>query len=467
MNKPTQLEQFREQVYQSLEKSADAIMELLDALSSQTTARSVAELSLEASFRREYSSVYAAIDSFFQATSPKQAAVERRAKEQAVLRLVAEHLPPPAQQPYWLFGVDTTSVPRRFARTLEDRSFVYQPNTLKGNKPVTIGHRYSLIAQLPEKKEQGAAPWIVPLVMRRISTQEKESSVGAEQLKMLMEDERLPWQGDLSVQVVDSRYSTPEYLQSAAAYANLVTIVRVRSNRTFYRQPPGQRRPGRPPWYGEAFKLGDPASWHEPDEVIELPYTSQRGRSYTIRIASWEDMLMRGKKDIPMHRQPFTLVRITWLDANGQAIHKRPMWLIVLGARRQVLSLAQIREAYAQRYDLEHFFRFGKQRLLLTSYQTPDVEHEENWWQIVGLAYTQLWLARSLVEQFPRPWERYLPQSKTRLASPSAAQRGFGRIIRQLGTPTHPPKLRGYSPGRATGVRLRPRERAPVVKRTA
>lgn len=470
MNNQSQLEQFREQVYQSLEKSADAILDLLDALSGQTGARSVAELSLEASFRREYSSVYAAIDDFFQATSAEQAARERREKEREVLRMIAEYMPPPAQQPYWLFGIDTTSAPRRFASTLADRGFVYQSNALTGNKPVTIGHRYSLMAQLPEKKEQGDPPWIVPLVMRRVSTQEKESRVGAEQLKMLLEDEHLPWHGDLSVQVVDSRYSTPEYLQSAAAYDNLVTIVRVRSNRTFYRQPPvleGKRPPGHPLWYGEAFKLDDPRSWPEPDAVIELPYTSQRGRSYTIRMESWDEMLMRGQQDIPMHSHPFTLVQITWLDADGQAIHQRPMWLIVLGERRQELSLAQIRQAYAQRYDLEHFFRFGKQRLLLTGYQTPDVEHEENWWQIVQLAYLQLWLARFLVEQIPRPWERYLPQFKTGLASPSVAQRGFGRIIRQFGTPAQPPKPRGYSPGRVKGVRLRPRERAPVVKKTA
>ncbi len=50
-----------------------------------------------------------------------------------------------------------------------------------------------------------------------------------------------------------------------------------------------------------------------------------------------------------------------------------------MGQRDQELSLLEVHQAYRQRCDLEHFFRFGKQKLLLASDQTPDVEHEENW----------------------------------------------------------------------------------------
>ena len=123
-------------------------------------------------------------------------------------------------------------------------------------------------------------------------------------------------------------------------------------------------------------------------------------------------------------------------------------------------------EAYGQRYDVEHYFRFGKQRLLMAAYQTPDVEHEENWMQIAALTYTQLWLARDLAEALLRPWERYLPEAKGReTASPSTVQRDFGRIIRQIGTPAEPPKPRGKSPGRAKWERQQPRKRHPVIKK--
>jgi hypothetical protein len=96
------------------------------------------------------------------------------------------------------------------------------------------------------------------------------------------------------------------------------------------------------------------------------------------------------------------------------------------------LSLQESWEAYQRRYDVEHFFRSGKQRLLMAAYQTPDVQHEENWWQLAQLAYVQLWLARCLAEAMLRPWERYLPrfQTESQEYSPSMVQRDFGRIIR-------------------------------------
>jgi IS4 transposase len=44
------------------------------------------------------------------------------------------------------------------------------------------------------------------------------------------------------------------------------------------------------------------------------------------------------------------------------------MWLIVIGSRRDELSLVDCYQSYRQRYDMEYLFRFGKQRLLMTSY---------------------------------------------------------------------------------------------------
>ncbi|BDI15156.1 hypothetical protein ANSO36C_09580 [Nostoc cf. commune SO-36] len=47
----------------------------------------------------------------------------------------------------------------------------------------------------------------------------------------------------------------------------------------------------------------------------------------------------------------------------------------------------------------------------MTEFQTPDVKHEENWIQLVILAYVQLWAAKQLATHLPRPWERYLEQN--------------------------------------------------------
>ncbi len=463
----TPIEQFREQVYQSFTQCADALMDLIDALCSQTTARSVAELSLEACFHRTYSSVYAAIDRFFEAMEPEKAEQERQEKAARLQQIIAEQIPPPEKAGYWLFVTDATPAPRQFADTLADRTYVYAPNAVAGNKPVTIGHQYVVSSHLPEREDEDP-PWAVPLVARRISSEEKEVEAGIEVLHMLMNDEALPWHDAWSVHVADSRYSTPEYLSVAGTYENLVTISRFRSDRTVYRQPePEACNTGRghPTWFGEAFRLPDPTTWHEPDEVLELPYPAYRGRAQTMRLQAWRNMLMRGKKDCPMHKYPFTLVRIQVLDAEGTPVFK-PWWLIISGGRRAELTLEQAYSAYDRRSDQEHFFRFAKQRLLLTRYQTSDLRREENWWHIVLLAYVQLWLARSLAEILPRPWERYLPRFQSDgPASPSIVQRDFTRIIRHLGTPAAAPKPRGYSPGRPLGTRLPPRVRSPVIKK--
>jgi hypothetical protein len=112
---------------------------------------------------------------------------------------------------------------------------------------------------------------------------------------------------------------------------------------------------------------------------------------------------------------------------------------------------------------LEHFFRFGKQHLLLANFQTPEAEREESWWQLAHIAYAQLWLARDVVVALPRPWERNLPSMRTGQVSPSLVQRDFGRIIRQIGTEAQPPKVRGISAGRRLGTHLPPRPRQKVV----
>ena len=86
---------------------------------------------------------------------------------------------------------------------------------------------------------------------------------------------------------------------------------------------------------------------------------------------------MRGGKKLPMHQHPFTLVKIRLYNQIGKALFQKPLWLIVMGDRRMELSLLDIYQADLQRYDLEHFFRFGKQKLLLDKFQIPDDEHEE------------------------------------------------------------------------------------------
>jgi len=459
MEKPQALTQFRQQVYQNFNKRADTLMDLLDALCSHDRARHVVELTLEAAFRRHYTALYDAI-------------AEYRPRKGELARLAAKHLPAPRRRSYWLIGVDVTSQPREYAYTLAERQWVYKPGVLKNNKPVTLGHQYSTAALLPEKDAEAPVPWVVPLSCKRVPADKRKFEVGADQVDALLSDPQLPFHHQLVVEVADSDYARAEYLAARRKHPNLVTIVRSRGNRVFFRQDErsAAETGGAPGHYGTAFRLKDPDSWHPADEPLTLPYVSRRGKSYTVRIQAWHNMLMRGKNKpvrLRMHRYPFTLVRIVLLDEEGEPVFKRPLWLLVFGERRHELGLQAIYEAYTQRSDLEHFFRFGKQKLLLDKFQTPEVEREERWWHLVHLAYLHLWVAREAAVSTPRPWEKYLPHFKQGKATPSSVHRDFRRLLRTFETPARSPKPRGKSPGRAKGTCLPPRERHEVLKKGA
>ena len=382
------------------------------------------------------------------------------------------YLPRPKAWPFWLLMVDVTPNPRPYASTLKDRGMVYQPEVVKDKLPVTIGHQYSTVALGLEAEGGISASWVLPLMTVRVASDQDKELVGMEQIEKLLKDEKLPFGQELTVEVADSSYSKPESLHAHRKYPNVVTLARSRGNRTYYRKyvpcAEAQEEPGKghPTWYGERFSLSEVETWHAPDETLSFPETSQRGKAYTVVVQAWHNMLMTGKTKpvkLPMQECPFTLVRIVRYDKDGKPAFKKPLWLIVMGARREELTLVHLYEAYAARFDLEHFFRFGKQELLMVAFQTPEVEREENWFQLTHIAYAQLWMARQLVHCLPRPWERNLPAMQQRHISPTLVQRDFARIIRHFGTPARPPKPRNISQGRPKGTICPKRTRHPVV----
>ena len=142
------LEQFRLDLYEALPYRRDTLLDLLDALAGNTTARSVVELSLSPFFRREYSSITDGTDNFFQATTPEQEAEARREWEQKLVRVIAPYLAQPQKRKYWLFGVDVTSLPRPYAGRLADR--------LRRRRHRSGRHRRG--TGLPERRPLLAAP---------------------------------------------------------------------------------------------------------------------------------------------------------------------------------------------------------------------------------------------------------------------------------------------------------------------
>ena len=95
------------------------LMDLVDALSSNTAASSVVELSLNPHFRRHY-------------TALNKAVTVNALTDQQLANLACLTIDGPVKRKFHLLGTDVTSNPRPYAETLPDRGFVYQPNTIIG-----------------------------------------------------------------------------------------------------------------------------------------------------------------------------------------------------------------------------------------------------------------------------------------------------------------------------------------------
>jgi hypothetical protein len=107
MNVVTQLQEFRQAIYKNLCSSQDATFELMDAVLLTRTAQSLADLSLSCVFRRQWSSVYEALQ-------------DTRPDREQLMRLYITQIPP--SEPIVLAG-DHTSWSRPDALTLKERTY--------------------------------------------------------------------------------------------------------------------------------------------------------------------------------------------------------------------------------------------------------------------------------------------------------------------------------------------------------
>jgi hypothetical protein len=432
----TQLQQFRVKLYHTFTRRADAVFELIDALSGDTQARSPAELSMSPSFRRQYASVYDGLDGW-------------QYDEVTIQALLLEVAPVPERGGFRLIGIDHTPKPRLYADKVADRCCVHQSTPIKGNKPITIGHDYSFVGQIDAHSSD---TWLAVLDVQRIASQWTAVEVGLTQLLELARRCQ-----DWLVITGDCEYSSPVVVACLAQAEHLTGVFRLRSNRKLYGKPPAYGGLGHPRWHGPLFRLNDPRTWWAPDEEDSWIETDAHGRTWTIRLRRWRDLHFREAR-----RFWFDVVQVEVTDQHGQPRFRRPWWLLVCGQRS--LSLADCRAIYHRRPVLEHFNRFHKQRLLFNAAQLGDTTHEEKFVWVGALAYAQLYLARLDVQRSLRPWERYKPVPATRqAATPAQARRDFARLSARIGTPARPPKPRGKAPGRPKGYHPPPRPDYPVV----
>ncbi len=458
-------------------KKSQSILNLIITLASDGKANSPTELANNPLYNFKYSSISSAVNLVFE--KPEQAtSVEilskRLGKDREYLKIFKDFLPGKFNNKFHQLNTDASSIYREHSPTLEDKSFVYKANEIiYGNKPVTIGYSVSCVGL---NARENNVSWNLPLSCLRIPTNCNTNEFTAKQVKNLVLTEGV-FGNDLVVNSSDSAYCNVNYVYPLYPVDNLVNIIRMRSNRNVYFPYSGEQSAnGANKKYGNLFKLNDNKTHTEPSEQGGFTITLHSGKLCTVKMKKWDNLIISGKNDRKMYDKPFHLISVDVYDLETKnKIFKRTMWLAVWGQRKEGLSLSDIYHSYRLRFDIEFFFRFGKQKLLLDKFQTPDVEHQENWFIIVMFSYWLLYLNRYSGEIIINDWEKYLERYKNKEnkeqknsipKTPTMAQRAMSGIISGFVKTTIIPKTRNNTTGRKKGQNQVPRERHPVVKKS-
>ena len=428
---------------------ADACFELCESmLCSPSPVSSVPSLSLEPCFRRSHGSLYKAL-------------ARGQVDAGAMRDLLAAHRP--GDWPL-VFAVDESTWARCDAETSPERGFYYSASTHSAGQPIVAGWSYQWITQL----DWACDSWTAPMDAARIPPSADAVAVTVAQIRDLVA--RLPKVGaseQVPVFVFDAGYD-PIALTHELADVGASIVVRIRDDRVFYTDPPPQAGTvGRPRRHGDRHGCADPGSWPAPD----LQLRTSDARYGTVHVAAWHNLHpklgCRGRwSDFDQPPiVPGTVLRVQVQHLPKPTSRtKKTLWLWVASGAGAQADLDLCWRAYLRRFDIEHTFRFAKNTLGWTTPSVRTPEQADTWTWLVIAAYTQLRLARHLVQDHRLPWER---RAKPGRLTPARVRRGFRRTAPNLGTPASPPKPSRAGPGRPKGTRTGPRTRYPAIKKAA
>jgi hypothetical protein len=427
-NSAQKLLDFRNGVYQLLGPAKDATFELMDAVLVTRHVYSFAELSLCPVFRRQWPSLYEAID-------------DSRPQSQGLMRLYINHIPTHQPSGRIILAGDHTPWPRTEAPTLRDRTYEHGAKVISG-KPITLGHGYSTLAWIPS--EEGS--WALPLRHDRISSPETPITRAVFQLKQVCRNLK-----ERPITLWDSEYGCANFVKMTAEI-NADKLMRLRPNRCLFAEPPEYQGKGRPKKHGDKMKLSDPTTWGIAVDSREI----NDPKWGIIEIQRWSKLHFAQSSEHPRE--------IILIQRQGKGISPQklpPMWLAWIGLEK--LALISLWEFYLRRFTLEHWNRFAKQRLPWTLPKLDSPEKGQRWSNLMPILTWQLWLAREIIEDNPLPWQKPQPLEKL---TPGRVAQGFAGLLAVIGTPAKPPKPRGKSPGGEKGKKRKKKPRYPVVKKT-
>lgn len=448
-----------------------AVANLVMAVAGYRDAKSVVGLSNSPVFHHQFSSVSKAIINLAQ----------NKHELKRVRKLFREHRLKyfPIKTRNYL-QTDVVNLFRSHSPCLKGRQYRHKANNvIAGNQPLGIGYGISFV-----NLADFESSWSLPFDLRRIGSDEDETEVAAEQIKRICESEEFA--GSLNINAADSSYGVAKFISRVNEIGNLVNILRLRhGNKVFERE--FQATGGAPQIYGKQYylieksgckqyKKGEKVSRKyltsiyekEADEFAEIEKVTKKGKPLRIELRRWRAMKMRTKRGNSMKEVEFEIVGIRVLHREtGERIFKQDVFAAVVGEKRSELNTEEIAEVFYHRFDLEVTNRFLKQNLFLESYQTPDVQHLDNWLVLAQEAMWLLWAASAEVENVCEKWQQYsAPKTaKGGRKTPSQTRKGLERLISTFDEERYLPKKCKKGRGREKGQKFEPRTQYKVVRK--
>ena len=448
-----------------------AVTNLVMALASFRDAKSVVALSKSPIFHHQYSSISQAIANL--------------AKDERELKKVRQLF-----QAQWLkyfplsevnyLQTDVVNIFREHAPCLKGRQYRHKANNMiAGNQPIGIGFPLSLV-----NLADFSSSWSIPFSLARVKHCEDEIEVAAEQIKAICEREEFV--ESLNINAADSSYGVAKFINQVNGISNLVNVLRLRHGIKVY-ESDRQATGGADQIYGTEYHLIEESGWREyrkkekvyrkyltsiyeqeVDEYQEVERVTQRGKELKLELSRWSGQKMRTKQGHSMKEVEFEIIGIRVLEKlTGERVFKHDVFVAVVGEKRKRLKIEEIAEVFYHRFDLEVTNRFMKQNLFLEDYQTPDIQHLDNWKLLVQEAMWMLWSASTEVENYSEKWQQYSEPKEEKGGRKKASQtrKGLAGLISTFDKNPYLPKKCQKGLGRKKGTKLEPREQYKVVKK--
>jgi len=242
--------EFRQAIYDhGLTKAKDTQFELVDALLVSPPIRSFPELSLSPLSRRQWPSVYAAIEDGQQDVAWLE-------------RYFVQQIPTTGVH---IYPLDGTAWAHPEARAMSDREYVFSPTIPVDGGSIVVGHPYSVLAWAPEQNSS----WAPPVSVQRIESQQTAVQVGVEQVKLLCQSRKAAMGETLDIIAADAKYGNHRFL-GPLKDEPCGALVRLRRDRVLYGVPGPYGGRGRPRVHGDRFAFKESETWGDPATTVEL-----------------------------------------------------------------------------------------------------------------------------------------------------------------------------------------------------